>query len=265
MLLEFAAKQQVVPLGHMFGDAITSTDSRQLRSLVDAAQAMDSGQADGPALCRLLRLSDDLDAAGPRLRSAAGAMTAEQVGMALALAYVPFQVADAFAVNVIKGATLKSLAAAIDPRSSIPVRSRLFLADNLRKDKTLRGVVACAASVVILRENGPGADGAELVAPDARERLRRLALSVRGYHASPAKMAAALRYCLAHDWWNADGLARHVAIDMGIEAGETFANPPAVADLVLLSLMPTCDTIDAAERLLAASPPSSMPRGAPLP
>ena len=252
MLLEFAAKQQVVPPEHMFSDTITPLDSRQLCSLVGAARALDAGQADGEAFRRLIQFDGNLENAAALLRKAAGPLDAEHAGMALAFAYVPFEVVDAFAVNAVVGASVKRLAAAIDPGSSLPTRTRLFLADNLRKEATVRGLVSCTASIVALRANAFAANGASLIARYARGRLRRLAFAAEGLRCHPAIMAEALRCCLANDWWNAQALTHHIAERAGIQSNNEFRNPPALADLLLIAVMPTCDTIDAVERLLRA-------------
>lgn len=251
MLLEFAAKQQVVPLAHMFTDAITPLDERQLGTLVNAARAIEAGKADWDGFHRLLHFEGDLEAAGSLLTRASGPLSAEEAGMALAFVYVPFEIADAFAVNVVTGASLKRLAKAIDVHACLPTRTRLFLADNLMRDTTMRGLVSCTASIVALRHNALCAEGTTAAAAYARGRLRRLAAAAKGLHASPSLMAEALRCCTANDWWNAQGLMRHIADGEGFKTGEDFRNPPALADLLAISVMPTCDTIDAVERLLS--------------
>jgi len=252
MLLEFAAKQQVVPLAHMFTDAITPLDEQQLGALVRTARALDKGTADWDGFHRLLHYNGDLAGAAALLERAAGPLTADEAGMALAFVYVPFEVADAFAVNVVSGASLKRLAKAIDPPACLPTRTRLFLADNLMRDETMRGVVSCTASVAALRHNALNADGIAAAAAYARGRLRRIAAAAAGLHEAPSLMAEALRCCRKSDWWNAQGLMRNIAGEAGIRTGEDFRNPPALADLLAISLMPTCDTIDAVERLLKA-------------
>jgi hypothetical protein len=252
MLLEFAGKQQLVPLAHMFSDTITPIDSRQLCALVAAARAIDGGEADGEAFRRLLEFDGELDAAAAMLARAMGRLDPEQAGMALALAYVPFEVVDAFAVDAVDGVPLKRLAAAIDPRSALPPRTRLFVAGNMRQERTMRSLASCTASVVALRANAVVVDGASLVAARARPRLRRLGDAAESLNENPSLMAEALRCCLADDWWNAQGLMRHVADRAGITCDGTLAAPPALADLLLISVMPTCDTLDAVERLLWA-------------
>ncbi|MFN3656729.1 MAG: hypothetical protein ACK4UO_05675 [Pseudolabrys sp.] len=252
MLLEFAAKQQIVPLTHMFTDAITPLDEQQLGALVRTARALETGKADWDGFHRLLHFNGGLEGAAALLGHAAGPLTAEEAGMALAFAYVPFEVADAFAVNVVTGASLKRLARAIDPLACLPTRTRLFVADSLMRDESMRGLVACTASVAALRHNALNGKGTAAAAAYARGRLRRLAAAAAGLHQAPSLMAEALRCCSTSDWWNAQGVMRHIAADAGVRTGEDFRNPPALADLLAISLMPTCDTIDAIERLLRA-------------
>jgi hypothetical protein len=252
MLAEFAAKQQVVPLAHMFSATITPLDARQLEAVAAAARAIDAGEADGEAFHRLIAFEGTLDAAAAMLARAIGGLDPEQAGMALAFAYVPFEVVDAFTVDALGGLTLKRLASAIDPRGALPPRTRLFVADNMRKQRTMRSLVAGTASIVTLHANALRTDRSSLAASDARKRLRRVAAAAASLHDSPSLMAEALRCCLADDWWNAQGLMRHVADRAGIAHRDTLEVPPALADLLLISVMPTCDTIDAVERLLWA-------------
>lgn len=253
MLREFAAKQQLVPLSHMFSDTIATRDLQQLRALAEAIRAIASGACDGDALRRLLRFHGDRAEASALLRAATAELDAEQSGFALALAYLPFEPVDAFAVNVLGGATLKRLAEAIDPRTVLPQRTRLFVADSLRRDATLRGLVAATASIAALRDNSAQADHAELCAPAARERLRRLGAVTAGYLADKFAFAAVLRSCRAQDWPRAQAQALAIAAAAGVVTGDTFSDPPALADLLLISLLPSCDTIDAVMRLTAAA------------
>ncbi|ABD06778.1 hypothetical protein RPB_2072 [Rhodopseudomonas palustris HaA2] len=251
MLREFAAKQQLVPMAHMFGATIGTADMRQLRALAAAIRAIDDGLCDGEALRRLLRCEGDAGSAGAMLRAATPTLNTEEAGFALALAYLPFEVPDAFAANALRRASLKRIAALIDPRAALTPRTRLFVAQQLAPATSLDRLVAATASVAALRDNSAQADHAELCAPEARDRLRRLGAATEGWLADKAAFAAALQACLAHDWPGAQAQAAQVAARAGIAIGD--ADPPALADLLLISLLPSCDTIDAVKRLTAAS------------
>lgn len=245
MVREFAAKQQIVPLGHMFTAEIGASDLRQLRALSIAARAILDGRCDGAGFRRLLCFEGDITTACALLRAAAGPLNSEEAGFALALAYLPFEIADAFAVAVLEGAAMKKVAAAIDPRAALAVRSRLYLADNLIRNATVRGLVSCTATAAALRDNASDAAGL----CEARARLARLAQAADVCVAQLIAFSGALKCCLDGDWHGAQAHAVHIAGAAGIASGCTFSDPPALADLLLISLLPSCDTIDAARRL----------------
>lgn len=253
MLREFAAKQQIVDRGHVFSDLISERDGRQLGVLAAACEVLASGRFDASALAGLLHSEEiRLDACAERLAQAAPGAGAELAGMALALIYLPFTIPDTFASLAFEPLDLRQVARRADLDRRLSPRTRLFFADRLMRNRSVQGLIAATGAAVALYENG-GAGGAPFgVEP---ERLRRLADFAVALAGRPALFAAMLRACDEGDWQRADELCRHVAGDTGREDVDG-ARPPRLADCLVLTLLPTCDTIDAAARLLAvgASP-----------
>ncbi len=248
MLREFAAKQQIVDRGHVFSDMISERDGRQLGVLAAACEALASGRFDAGALAGLLHSEETrLEVCAERLAQAAPGAGAELAGMALALAYLPFTIPDTFASLAFEPLDLRQVARRADPDRRLSPRTRLFFADRLMRNGTVQGLIAATGAAVALSENA-GAGGAAFdVEP---ERLRRLADFAVVLAPRPALFAAMLRACDEGDWQRADQLCRHVAGDIGHQDLDGVS-PPWLADCLVLTLLPTCDTIDAAARLLA--------------
>ncbi|WP_327623991.1 hypothetical protein [Aurantimonas sp. A3-2-R12] len=253
MLREFAAKQQIVDRGHVFSDLISERDGRQLGVLAAACEALASGRFDAGALAHLLLDGEAcLENCAERLARAAPGAGAELAGMALALVYLPFTIPDTFASLVFEPLDLRHVARRADPDRRLSPRTRLFFADRLMRNRTVQGLIAATGAAVALFEN---ARAGGMTFDVRAERLRRLADFAAALVDRPALFAAMLRACDEGDWQRADELCRHVAGDTGRDDGEG-AHPPWLADCLALTLLPTCDTIDAAARLLAvgASP-----------
>ncbi|WP_206453507.1 hypothetical protein [Aurantimonas marina] len=259
MLREFAAKQQIVDRGHVFSDLVDDRDGRQLRSLAVACEALASGRFDADSLARLLHSEETcLEACAERLAQAAPGAGAELAGMALALIYLPFAIPDTFASLALTPRDLRQAAKHVDPDRRLSPRTRLFFADRLMRNRSVQGLIAATGAAVALYENGGVGDAAFDVEP---ERLRRLADFAVALADRPALFAAMLRACDEGDWQRVDELCRHVAGDTGRDDGEN-ARPPWLADCLVLTLLPTCDTIDAAARLLAVGAGSTVYRSA---
>ncbi|MCP3054993.1 hypothetical protein [Aurantimonas marianensis] len=259
MLREFAAKQQIVDRDHVFSDLISERDGRQLGVLAVACEALAGGCFDARALARLLLDEETrLDICAERLAQAAPGAGAELAGMALALVYLPFPIPDTFATLAFEPLDLRQVARRVDPDRRLSPRTRLFFADRLMRNRTVHGLLAATGAAVALYENGGVGDAAFDVRP---ERLRRLADFAVALANRPALFAAMLRACDEGDWQRVDELCRHVAGDTGRE-GVDGARPPWLADCLLLTLLPTCDTIDAAARLLAVWAGSAVYRSA---
>lgn len=248
MLREFAAKQQIVDRGHVFSDLISERDDRQLGILAAACEALASGRFDAGALVGLLLDEETrLEVCAGRLARAAPGAGAELAGMALALVYLPFTIPDTFASLAFESLDLRQVAKNVDPDRRLSPRTRLFFSDRLMRNRTVQGLLAATGAAVALFENGEASSEAFGVEP---ERLRRLADFATALADRPALFAAILRACEESDWQRADELCRHVAGDTGRDDGES-ARLPWLADCLVLTLLPTCDTIDAAVRLLA--------------
>lgn len=259
MLREFAAKQQIVDRRHVFSDLIAERDGRQLGVLAAACEALASGRFDADTLARLLHSEEKcLDTCAERLAQAAPGAGAELAGMALALVYLPFPIPDTFASLAFEPLDLRQVARRADPYRRLSPRTRLFFADRLMRNRSVQGLIAATGAAVALYENGGVGDAAFDVEP---ERLRRLADFAVALADRPALFAAMLRACDEGDWQRVDELCRHVAGDTGREDVDG-ARPPWLADCLVLTLLPTCDTIDAAARLLAVWAGSAVYRSA---
>lgn len=259
MLREFAAKQQIVDRGHVFSDLISERDGRQLGVLAAACDALASRRFDAGALAGLLHSEEKrLDICAERLAQAAPGAGAEPSGMALALVYLPFTIPDTFASLAFEPLDLRQVARRADPDRRLSPRTRLFFADRLMRNRTVQGLIAATGAAVALFENGGAGRAPFDIEP---ERLRRLADFAVALAPRPALFAAMLRACDEGDWQRADELCRHVAGDTGRDHGEN-ARPPWLADCLVLTLLPTCDTIDAAARILAVGASRAVYRSA---
>lgn len=250
MLRECAAKQQIVDRRHVFSDHVMERDRRQLRLLAIASNALARGDFDAALLHNLLRDEDAcLDECADRLGRATLGAGPELAGMALALAYLPFAIPDTFASLAFEPLVLRQVAKRLDPARELAPRTRLFLADRLMRNRTIEGLVAATGAAAALFENaGTGIARAGLTI--GTERLSRLSDFATALADRPALFAAMLRACGEGDWQWADQLCRHVAGDSGHQ-GVDAIKPPWLADCLALTLLPTCDTIDAAARMLA--------------
>jgi hypothetical protein len=130
----------------------------------------------------------------------------------------------------------------VDPARRLVPRTRLFLADRLMRDPTVQGLVAATAAAAALLANAPHWQPAYLPA----HRLRRLSRFAEALPGRQATFGAALRACHDGDWRYAAHLARAITT-----VGEQREDADALADLLAVTLLPTCDTLDAAARLLA--------------
>ena len=147
MLREFAAKQQLVDRAHMFCDRVSARDRDELRALGDACAAIAECEIDLVALQVLQARTPGTGDAARLFRTAVGGRGRLEAGMALAVAYLPLPVVDAFAASVCGPATLRRVAALADPERRLVPRTRLFLADRLMRDPSVQGLVAATAAV----------------------------------------------------------------------------------------------------------------------
>ncbi|MBB4001901.1 hypothetical protein GGR03_000948 [Aurantimonas endophytica] len=242
MLREFAAKQQLVDLTHMFCDRVSPRDRKELCALSDACAALADGDIDFAALQALLAATPGSRDAARLFQAAIGRSSQRVAGMALAVAYLPFPAVDAFAACVSGATSLRRVAAMVDPGRRLVPRTRLFLADRLMRDPTVYGLVAASSAAAALLANSPDWRAAEV--PTVR--LRRLGRFAAALPARQASFGAGLRACRDGDWRRAAHLARGMTI-----SGEHPDDSAALADLLAVTLLPTCDTLDAAARLLA--------------
>ena len=240
MLLEFAAKQQLLCLGHVFTDRLTGADGVALDDLSVAIDAVLAGTVSGVQLRALLLHSGD--GTGNLFRDAVGDLGDGPAGMALGLAYLPVEFSDTVARHLLAPIGLKTAAQRIDPRGSLSLRTRLFVADRLLKTPSLQGLLSGVSAVVALQANGLHPDWSELAEASLRPRLLRLRETVQVLR-TPAVFAGALSACLRADWQGAEQRLG------GVQAGEEAADPPLLADLFAVSLLPSCDTLDAVQRL----------------
>jgi hypothetical protein len=247
MLREFAAKQQMLSVRHVFTDVVTRADEAAMADLLVAIDVLLGGSVEGGVLRRVL-VTEDIDAdAIAAFAEATPTLTSAQAGMLLGLAYLPVEAVDAAAMILGGGARLTGTARAIDPRGSLTPRTRLFLADRMIREPGLPSLLGAVSALASLRANGGHPEWGEWVEPDMRPRLLRLREAVYALR-SPALLAAALSSCLRGDWVGAERRLQ--------EAAPAEAAPPRLADLFAVSLLPSCDTIDAVERLRNGGGPS---------
>lgn len=242
MLREFAAKQQMVDRAHMFCDRVSGRDRKELCALSDACAALADGAIDLAALQTLLVRTPAVGDAAPLFRAAVGRRSKSVAGMALAIAYLSFPVVDAFVACVGGRASLRRVAAMVDPDRRLVPRTRLFLADRLMRDPSVHGLVAATAAAAALLANA--SDWQPGRVPAAR--LRRLGRFADALGGRQASFGAALRACREGNWRYAGHLAHGMTI-----SGEHQDDSTALADLLAVTLLPSCDTLDAAARLLA--------------
>ena len=242
MLRDFAAKQQLVDRTHMFCDRVSARDRTELRALSDACAALGDGEIDLEALQTLLVRTPASGDAALMFRAAVGRRSQAVAGMALAIAYLPFPVVDAFAACVGGTPNLRRVAGMVDPDRRLVPRTRLFLADRLMRDPSVHGLVAATAAAAALLANAPDWQPGRIPAA----RLRRLGRFADALPGRQAGFGAALRSCRDGNWRYAGHLARGMTI-----SGEHQSDDAALADLLAVTLLPSCDTLEAAARLLA--------------
>lgn len=240
MLREFAAKQQMLSVRHVFTDVLTRADAAAMADLLVAIDMVLDRSVEAATLRRIL-VVEDIDADAVALFSeATQALTCPQASHLLGLAYLPVEAVDAAAMILAGGARLTGTARAIDPRGSLTPRTRLFLADRLIREPGLSSLLAAVSALASLRANGSHPEWGELTEPDMRPRLLRLREAVDALR-SPALLAGTLSLCLRGDWEAAERRLH--------AAAPVSAAPPRLADLFAVSLLPSCDTLDAVERL----------------
>ncbi|WP_102961367.1 hypothetical protein [Mangrovicella endophytica] len=250
LLLECAGKQHLVSAEHMFSEVVSDRDAADLARLAEALRNLSDGRFDGLALRQVMLHGGRIPAAD-MLMVAAPTDDPRLAGIALALALTPFGTVDAFASLLIAGGDLRGVARGIDPAGDLEPRTRLFVADHLIRRRNLPVLIAAVAGVTALKANGRRPDFAELADPSSAERRRRLGAVAAVYAASPDLLSLGLHHLRACDWRSAERLGRRVSLMAAGSCGMEAAEPPAIADLMLLSVLPTCDTIDAAARMMA--------------
>lgn len=236
MLSEFAAKQQMLSVQHVFTDVLQQADGAALEDLL---LAIDAVLRDAAGPLRAVLVEDD-EAADAAFCRAVEPLTDAQAGMALALAYLPVEAVDTAATLMLRSMGLTAVARAIDPRDSLTPRTRLFIADRMIREPTLQGLLAAVSALAALRANSRHRGWRELAEPSLQGRLERLRETVLALRA-PAVFAGALSACLRGDWPSAERRLRGPTDGMD--------HPPRLADLFAVSLLPTCDAIEAVQRL----------------
>jgi len=246
-----AANQWLVSVDHIFTPTVTNEDQKELALTAKVAGAMRQGTLDTEKLSNYLDLGKWNRAfhLAEQAASTLGAPAEDVLGLAIGLMFIPASIVDAFAVSAIHGSGVSAMSSSRRLSTNAHDGSLDALGNFFPQNHTREGLVRAIGFGAALKSRVSESFDAGLSHPMEAERLARLEKAFDAFSKNPAGLTAVLNLVGKHDWKGANQEAqKHLGI-AGITGGNTVDDPPALADVLLLSVIPTCDTLMFARHL----------------
>ncbi|MGZ3459838.1 MAG: hypothetical protein ACXU86_15185 [Archangium sp.] len=246
-----AANQWLVNVDHIFNPTVTKEDQQELALTAKVAGAMRQGTLDSEKLSNYLhhgKWSRALQLA-EQAAPAMGAPAEDVLGLAMGLLFIPASVVDAFTVSAVHGAGVSAMSNSRRLLTSAHDGSLDALGKFLPQNHTREGLVRAVGFGATLKNRVSESFDAGFSHPLETRRLARLEKALDSFAKNPAGLTAVLTLVGKHDWKGADQEAQKHLAAAGITGGNSVDDPPALADVLLLSVIPTCDTLIFARHL----------------
>lgn len=233
---EMATAQLLDDYDHIFSDKVTHSDLQSLKMLASVCHALLADPAEADRFASALFSTDW--AASTKIAAAIARKSdvseKSSLSYCLALLYVPACSVDSFAVAAVtKGRAKAAAYRSIGPSPTTPEQIRY-----VSKHPTLEALVRSAVYASWRWLQNPAAVRFGLATGINRLRFERFTKSLTLMADNPRSYRRIMAHVIKQDWASANRTAAE-QLEI-VHSHETVKQPPAIADALILALLPVC-------------------------